>query len=123
MIKAIDELLKQWAAELHPPEREEPIECGGGGTLISMLMATKGELIRSTYGPTCPWDRTGDIELIVNKHLPVELVRIIQVHYTDYDRCDSMKWQACGCGRSQYYTRLHEAHTAIAGLLLQRKVA
>ncbi|MCS7884246.1 hypothetical protein N0345_31050, partial [Pseudomonas aeruginosa] len=65
-------------------------------------------------------DRTADIELIVNKHLPPPIERVVRLHYTDYDMSDPMKWAACGCGKRQYYRRLDLAHAAIAEILLRR---
>lgn len=44
MIKAIDEMLKLWAEEMHAPGSN-----GGGyagGNLIAMLIASKGEVVR-----------------------------------------------------------------------------
>lgn len=122
MIKAIDEMLKRWAAELHPPENSH-VEVGGGGSMIATLMATKGELIRTTRSSTCHWDLTADIELIVNKHLPPDMEHLVRVHYTDYDSPDSMKWASCRLGRTQYYQRLNILHAAIAELLLGRRAA
>ncbi|MED5608505.1 hypothetical protein VV867_12490 [Pseudomonas sp. JH-2] len=123
MIKAIDEMLKQWAAELHPPEGARVDLPGRGQNMIATLMATKGELIRGSRGSTCYWDRTADIELIVNKRLPPDLEHLVRVHYTDYDSPDSMKWEHCRCSRPQYYRRLNVAHASIAELLLLRKAA
>ncbi|MCY1546381.1 hypothetical protein D9M68_823760 [compost metagenome] len=122
LIKAIDEMLKLWAAELHPPE-SSAVEVGGGGSMIAILMATKGEIIRSSRGPTCYWSRTADIELIVNKHLPPDMEHLVRVHYTDYDSPDSRKWESCRCSRPQYYRRLNIAHAAIAELLISRRAA
>lgn len=122
LIKAVDEILKLWAAELHPPNNST-VEVGGGQSMIAALMATKGELIRSSRRGSCPWDRTADIELIVNKHLPPDLEHLVRVHYTDYDSPDSMKWESCRCSRPQYYRRLNLAHAAIAELLISRRAA
>lgn len=122
MIKAVDEMLKLWAAELHPPEG---VRLGGGGkgSVLATLMATKGEIIRGSSRSACPWDRSADIELIVNKCLPDDLAHLVMVHYTDYDMCDSLKWEACKLRRTQYYQRLNLAHVGIAELLVGRRVA
>ena len=48
MIKAIDEMLKLWAEEMHAPGSN-----GGGyagGNLIAMLIASKGEVVRGHRG-------------------------------------------------------------------------
>ncbi|MBI7132015.1 hypothetical protein MRQ32_028865 [Pseudomonas aeruginosa] len=121
MIKPIDEMLRTWAAELHPPNGVGSAgNANGGSNVIAMLMATRGNLTRSTAGARCPLDRTADIELIVNKHLPPPIERVVRLHYTDYDMSDPMKWAACGCGKRQYYRRLDLAHAAIAEILLRR---
>lgn len=118
MIKVIDEELKLWAAW-----RAAPLGQGGGGNLIAKLMDSKGELIRSSAGARCPWDRTADIELIYTKHLPLDLQTVMRLHYTNDDLSDSMKWSACRCSRAQFYRRLNLLHAVIAEILLGRKAA
>lgn len=118
MIKAIDEELKLWAAW-----RAAPLGQGGGGNLIARLMDSKGELIRSSAGARCPWDRTADIELIYTRHLPYDLQAVMRLHYTNDDLPPSMKWSACRCSRAQFYRRLDLLHAVIAEILLGRKAA
>ncbi|MCS7884254.1 hypothetical protein N0345_31090, partial [Pseudomonas aeruginosa] len=80
MIKPIDEMLRTWAAELHPPNGVGSAgNASGGSNVIAMLMATRGNLTRSTAGARCPLDRTADIELIVNKHLPPPIERVVRL--------------------------------------------
>ncbi|WP_330114906.1 hypothetical protein SA496_01165 [Pseudomonas sp. JS3066] len=121
MIDYIDEALKLWAAELHGPE---PVIWGsGGGNVIATLMATKGELIRSTRGSRVLLDEAAEIELIVNKHLPFKEKQVVVEHYTNYDSREAQKWEACGCGRTRYYERLHQAHESIEAQLMKRRAA
>lgn len=120
MIRYIDEALQLWAAELHPPDPAEGVIAGGGGNIIATLMATKGELSRSTRGSRVLLDRAAEIELIVNKHLPLKEHQVVIEHYTNYDSLDSQKWSACGCGRTQFYERLHSAHELIEAQLMRR---
>ena len=115
MIKRIDEMLKLWAEELHS---EQPSSEFGGGNMIAMLMACKGELIRGTRGSRVLLDESADIELIVNKHLPAQLTVVVREHYCNHDSFLSQKYTHCGCGRDTYYQRLHEAHLHIAGMLM-----
>ena len=115
MIKRIDEVLKLWAEDLHSPE---VIGMAGGGNMIAMLMACKGELIRGTRGSRVLLDESVDIELIVNKHLPPQLAVVVREHYCNGESLLSQKYTHCGCSRETYYQRLHEAHVCIAGLLM-----
>lgn len=117
MIKRIDEMLKLWAEELHS---EQPASEFGGGNMIAMLMACKGELIRGTRGSRVLLDESADIELIVNKHLPAQLTVVVREHYCNHDSFLSQKITYCGCSRKTYYERLHEAHECIASLLMAK---
>lgn len=123
MIRYIDEALQLWAAELHPPDPGEGVIAGGGGNIIATLMATKGELSRCTRGSRVLLDRAAEIELIVNKHLPLKEHQVVIEHYTNYDSLDSQKWSACGCSRAQFYRRLGEAHASIESQLIKRRAA
>lgn len=118
MIREVDEQLRLWAAW-----RAAPGEQGGGGNVIGRLIDSKGELVRSSAGARCPWDRTADIELIYTRHLPHDLQTLMRLHYTNDDLPHSMKWSACRCSRAQYYRRLDLLHAAIAELLLMRRAA
>ena len=120
MIPEMDDMLRLWALDMHGGPG-----CGGGsgGSMIAELMATKGELIRAKGGGSrmlLPY--SADIELIVNKHLDAQLAVVVREHYLvrDPHRMDSQKYAACRCGRTQFYERLHAAHVAIAGMLLER---
>ena len=118
MIREIDEQLKLWAAWRRAPDQQ-----GGGGNVIGRLMDGKGELVRSTAGARCPWDRTADIELIYTRRLPHDLQTVMRLHYTNDDLPPSMKWSACRCSRAQFYRRLDLLHAVIAEILLGRKAA
>lgn len=120
MIDYMDEALRLWAAELHPPDPGGAVQAGGGGNIIATLMATKGELSRSTRGARVLLDRAAEIELIVNKYLPLKERQVVIEHYTNYDSLDAQKWSACGCGRTQFYERLHRAHELIIDQLIRR---
>lgn len=120
MIPEMDEMLKLWARDMHGGPG-----AGGssGGSVLAQLMDCKGDLVRGSRGGSrmlLPW--SADIEIIVNKHLDAQLALVVMEHYLcrDPDRLDSQKYRACGCGRSQFYERLHSAHVAIAGMLLAR---
>jgi hypothetical protein len=117
LIKRIDELLKLWAEDLHGDRATAEF---GGGNMIAMLMACKGELIRGTRGSRVLLDESTDIELIVNKHLAPQLSVIVREHYCNRDSLPAQKYTFCGCGRETYYQRLHEAHECIASLLMAR---
>lgn len=121
MIDYIDEALQLWAAELHGPEKV--VLGGGGGNIIATLMATRGELSRSTRGSRVLLDRAAEIEVIVQKHLPFKEKQAVIEHYTNADALDSQKWSACGCGRTQFYERLHRAHVQIELQLISRRRA
>lgn len=116
MIRAMDDLLHMWARD----RRGNIFGRGGGGNIIALLMDTKGELIRGGGGPRVPLDQTADVELIYNKHLPVELKRVVHEHYLNRDSLDSQKYAFCGCSRKTFYRRLHDAHVWIQGMLLER---
>jgi hypothetical protein len=120
MIRYIDEALQLWAAELHPPDPSCVEVGGGGGNIIATLMATKGELTRSTRGPRVLLDRAAEVELIVNNCLPLKEHQVVIEHYTNYDSLDAQKWAACGCSRPQFYRRLHSAHELIESQLVRR---
>lgn len=117
MIKRIDEMLKLWAEDLHSERAATEF---GGGNMIAMLMACKGELIRGTRGSRVLLDESADIELIVNKHLPAQLTVVVREHYCNHDSLLSQKITYCGCSRKAYYERLHEAHECIASLLMAK---
>ncbi|TXI34759.1 MAG: hypothetical protein E6Q69_03150 [Aquipseudomonas alcaligenes] len=123
MISYIDEALKLWAAELHPPAGEQALEAGGCGSPLATLIRCKGELIRSTAGSRVLLRESAEIELIVNKLLPFKEKQVVIEHYTNYDSLEQQRWSACGCGRTQFYERLHKAHVAIRDHLVQRKRA
>lgn len=117
MIIEMDEMLKLWALDMH----------GGGGadgsasSMLGQLIDCRGELIRGTRGGSkmlLPW--SADIEVIVNKHLSWHLVQVVQEHYLNRESVERQKWAHCGCGRTQFYARLHSAHLEIAGMLLER---
>ena len=117
MIKRIDEMLKLWAQDLHSPV---PENSGGpsGGNMIAMLMECKGELIRGTRGSRILLDESADIELIVNKHLPAQLARVVWEHYCNHESFLSQKLLHCACSSRTYYMRLHDAHVFIQGMLM-----
>ncbi|WP_400636992.1 hypothetical protein [Pseudomonas aeruginosa] len=119
MIPAIDEMLKEWADSLHGGAFDSG-SGAAGANVIARLIDTRGSLIRSTNRGYCPWDRTADIELIVNKRLPDDLAHVVRLHYLDRDMCDSLRWEAAGCGQRQFYRRLDLAHAAIAEILMRR---
>ncbi|WP_236247405.1 hypothetical protein ABS648_03345 [Pseudomonas solani] len=123
MIRYIDEALKLWAAELHPPGGCEALSAGSGGSVLATLMQSKGVLIRSTRGSRVLLDEAAEIELLVNKHLPDKERQVVIEHYTNYDSTDRQRWAACGCGRTQFYERLHRAHEALEQQLINRKRA
>jgi hypothetical protein len=118
LIAEMDEMLKLWALDMHGG-----LGAGGsgGGSMLGQLMDCKGELIRGSPGGSrmlLPW--SADIEVIVNKHLEWPLAQVVREHYLNRDSLDHQKWAHCGCGRTQFYTRLGRAHVAIAGMLLER---
>ncbi|MCY1398868.1 hypothetical protein D9M71_139110 [compost metagenome] len=117
MIKAIDEMLKLWAEELHAPG----VAGGGygGGNLIAMLMATKGELIRGTRGSRILLDQAAEIELIVNQ-LPEVQKQVVIEHYLNRDSLLEQKYRHCRCTRNTFYLRLHVAHQTIQSRLMRR---
>lgn len=123
MIRYIDEALRLWAAELHPPVPADTGFGGGGGNIIATLMATQGTLIRSTRGSRVLLDRAAEIELIVNKYLPFKEHQVVIEHYTNYDSLEGQKWSTCGCSRPQFYRRLHDAHVSIESQLMKRRAA
>lgn len=120
MIGYIDEALRLWAAELHAPDGV-PICGGGGGSSLATLIACKGELIRSTAGSRVLLRESAEIELIVNKLLPFKERQVVIEHYTNYDSLEHQRYEACGCGRTQFYARLHKAHESIRDNLIQRR--
>ncbi len=82
MIKAIDEMLKLWAEELHAPGSN-----GGGyagGNLIAMLIASKGEVVRGHRGSRVILDRVAEVDRLVNR-LPEELKTVVVEHYLNRD--------------------------------------
>ncbi|GJN49456.1 PA0613 family protein [Pseudomonas tohonis] len=123
MIRYIDEALKLWAAELHPPGGCEALSAGSGGSVLATLMQSKGVLIRSTRGSRVLLDEAAEIELIVNGALPDEERMVVFEHYTNYTSLDSQRFEACGCSRAQFYRRLHRAHESIEAQLIRRKRA
>lgn len=123
MISYIDEALKLWAAELHPPAGEQALEAGGCASPLATLIRCKGELIRSTAGSRVLLRESAEIELIVNKLLPFEEHQVVIEHYTNYDSLEHQRYEACGCSRAQFYRRLHKAHESIRDCLITRKRA
>ncbi|HCA25243.1 MAG TPA: hypothetical protein DEP32_13845 [Pseudomonas sp.] len=123
MIRAIDEMLRLWAAELHPPGGTWRCESGGGGSPLAALIDSKGVMIRSTRGARVLLDESAEIELIVRKHLPFRESQVIWEHYTNYDSFEYQRLEACGCSRAQFYRRLHMAHCLIQQGLMNRKRA
>lgn len=121
MIRAVDELMTRWAEELHGPDSRLLVTAGGSP--LGRLIDNKGVLISRCRGQGALESVSADIELIVNKHLPPPLQRLALVHYLDHDSPNSVKWERCGCGRSQYYKRLSLLHAAVAELLVGRRKA
>ena len=117
----MDELMIRWAEELHGPDAN--VMQGAGCSTLARLIDSKGTVMSRTYGSVNLGSVSADIEIIVNKHLPPELERIAWVHYTDHDSPNSMKWERCACGRSQYYRRLRQLQDAVAELLVARRRA
>lgn len=117
MIKAIDEMLKLWAEELDSPG----LGGGGfgGGNIIAMLIATKGELIRGTRGSRVLLDQTAEIDLIVNQ-LPEVQKQVVIEHYLNHDSSPEQKYRHCGCKMRTFYLRLHVAHQTIQSRLMRR---
>ncbi|MDU9415204.1 hypothetical protein [Pseudomonas sp. zfem005] len=117
MIAEMDEMLKLWARDMHGPDGVAT----GSGSVLGRLMDCGGEMIRGSGSRSrmlLPW--SADIELIVNKHLDFPLRQVVHEHYVARRKHEFEKWSACGCGRTQFYERLHSAHVAIAGMLLER---
>lgn len=117
MIPEMDEMLKLWALDMHGCEGAN----GSASTMLGQLMDCKGELIRGTRGGSkmlLPW--SADIEVIVNKHLSWQLEQVVYEQYLNRESAERQKWAHCGCGRTQFYERLHAAHLEIAGMLLER---
>ncbi|WP_256858629.1 PA0613 family protein [Pseudomonas synxantha] len=117
LISEMDEMLKLWALDMH----------GGGGaegtasSMLGQLIDCQGELIRGSRGGSkmlLPW--SADLEVIVNKHLSWPLAQVVREHYLNHESAERQKWAHCGCGRTQFYARLHSAHLEIAGMLLDR---
>lgn len=110
MIKAIDEMLKLWAEEMHAPGSN-----GGGyagGNLIAMLIASKGEVVRGHRGSRVILDRVAEVDRLVNR-LPEELKNVVVEHYLNRDSFPEQKYRHCGCSRNTFYLRLHVAHQGI----------
>ncbi|AQZ96568.1 hypothetical protein ACFSB1_10780 [Halopseudomonas phragmitis] len=123
MIRAIDDMLRLWAAELHPPDGVW-LESGGQcSSPLGALIDAKGVMIRSTRGSRVLLDESADIELIVNKHLPLKESQVVWEHYVNHDSFEYQRLEACGCSRAQFYRRLHMAHVLIQQALLNRKRA
>ncbi len=119
MIKAIDEMLKLWAEEMHAPGSN-----GGGyagGNLIAMLIASKGEVVRGHRGSRVILDRVAEVDRLVNR-LPEELKNVVVEHYLNRDSFPEQKYRHCGCSRNTFYLRLHVAHQGIQDGLLRRGV-
>ena len=117
MIPEMDEMLKLWALDMHGGTGAG----GGASSMLGQLMECRGELIRGSCGGSrmlLPY--SADIELIVNKHLAWPLEQVVREHYLNRSSLERQKWAHCGCGRTQFYERLHAAHLEIAGLLLER---
>lgn len=123
MIRYIDEALRLWAAELHPPNGAEAISAGGGGCPLATLIDSKGVLIRSTRGSRVLLDEAAEIELLVNRQLTDRERQVVIEHYTNYTSLEHQRWAACGCSRPQYYRRLHQAHVSLEQHLINRKRA
>ena len=117
VIKAIDEMLKLWAEEMHAPGSN-----GGGyagGNLIAMLIASKGEVVRGHRGSRVILDRVAEVDRLVNR-LPEELKTVVVEHYLNRDSFPEQKYRHCGCSRNTFYLRLHVAHQGIQDGLLRR---
>ena len=117
VIKAIDEMLKLWAEEMHAPGSN-----GGGyagGNLIAMLIASKGEVVRGHRGSRVILDRVAEVDRLVNR-LPEELKNVVVEHYLNRDSFPEQKYRHCGCSRNTFYLRLHVAHQGIQDGLLRR---
>ena len=117
MIPEMDEMLKLWALDMHGGVGPD----GSASSMLGQLIDCRGELIRGTRGGSkmlLPW--SADIEVIVNKRLPWHLAQVVQEHYLNRESVERQKWAHCGCGRTQFYARLHSAHLEIAGMLLER---
>ena len=123
MIGYIDEALRLWAAELHPPAGDGPAIHGGVGSSLGALIDSKGVLIRSTRGSRVLLDRAAEVELLVNRHLADKERQVVIEHYTNYTSLEHQRWTACGCSRPQYYRRLHQAHLSLEQGLINRKRA
>lgn len=110
-------MLKLWAEEMHAPG----IGGGGfgGGNMIAMLMATKGELIRGTRGSRVLLDQAAEIELIVNQMEEI-LRQVVIEHYLNEDSSPRQKYEFCRCSQKAYYARLHVAHLTIQSRLMRR---
>lgn len=120
MIKAMDDLLRQWAVwRLAPGNGLE----GGSGSMLGVFAENQGVLIRSTSGARCPLDRIADIELIYTARLPAEMRKLMRLHYVEQNLPDDYKWRAVKCSRAQYYRRLDLLHAVIAELLIGRRAA
>ncbi|WP_332762575.1 hypothetical protein [Pseudomonas koreensis] len=115
MIKEIDSLLQLWARELHSDHSKGGL---AGGNMVAMMMESNGQLIRGRRAFRAPLESSLDIELIVNKHLAPELVKVVREHYCTLDVDMRLRYAHCGCGRDTYYQRLHEAHLVIWGVLM-----
>jgi hypothetical protein len=115
LIPEMDEMLKLWALDMHGgPD-------GSASSMLGQLIDCRGELIRGTRGGSkmlLPW--SADIEVIVNKRLSWHLSQVVQEHYLNRESVERQKWAHCGCGRTQFYARLHSAHLEIARMLLER---
>lgn len=100
MIKAIDEMLKLWAEEMHAPGSN-----GGGyagGNLIAMLIASKGAVVRGHRGSRVILDRVAEVDRLVNR-LPEELKNVVVEHYLNRDSFPEQKYRHCGCSRNTFY--------------------
>lgn len=117
MIKAIDEMLTLWAEELRSPG--SAAGGYGGGNMIAMLIANKGELIRGSRGSRVLLDRVGEIDLIVNQ-LPDVQKQVVIEHYLNQDSLPEQKYRRCRCKMRTFYLRLHVAHMTIQSQLMRR---
>lgn len=106
MIDSIDEVMWRWAKELHSPDGAR---CS---TSLGRLIDNQGVLIASTANLN--EGISVDIELIVNKRLPVDLQRLAYVRYIEEIH---PPWLELNMTRRTYFRRVSLLHAVVKDYL------
>lgn len=125
MIKAIDELLQEWAEWHHRTLRGESVGPMGVDCTLGQLIENKGVVIRSTRKGSAGCDpRFPETDLVINM-LRYDLERLVKTHYLTHPHeppATNARSLGYGCRRS-YYNALDTAHRCVRDALYERLAA